>query len=50
MSREDFQTYEIKIDNCFKAAERCEKGSWGHSFWTKTAITLLNKFNIRWRN
>ncbi len=48
MKRTNFEVYETRIDNCFKAAERCQEGSWANIFWMKTAMTLLNRFNIRW--
>lgn len=32
--------YEKRIDNCVKAAERCEKESWAHKYWMQVAGKL----------
>lgn len=44
MTSEQFQLYERRIDNCFRAAERASDPHF-RMFWYQTAMTLLRKMN-----
>lgn len=44
MKTEEFQLYELRIDNCFNAAERATDPHF-RMFWYQTAMTLLRKMN-----
>ena len=44
MTTEQFQLYERRIDNCYKAADACSDPQF-KQFWHQTAMTLLRKMN-----
>ena len=44
MTSEEFQLYERRIDNCFRAAELAQDQDF-KTFWYNTAMALLRKMN-----
>ena len=44
MTSEQFQLYERRIDNCFRAAESAQHPDF-KKFWYQTAMALLCKMN-----
>ena len=46
MKTEEFQLYERRIDNCFKAANDAKDPDF-QKFWQQTAMTLLRKLNYK---
>jgi len=44
MTAEQFQLYERRIDNCYKAADACSDPEF-KKFWYQTAAALLRKMN-----
>ena len=44
MTSEEFQIYERRIDNCFRAAESAQDPDL-KMFWYQTAMSLLRKMN-----
>jgi len=40
------QLYEQRIARCFGMAEKFTPDTWGHEFWTRTAMALLHKLNL----
>lgn len=46
MTTEEFQLFERRIDNCFKASDETTDDDMRH-FWIQTACALLRKLNIR---
>ena len=40
------QLYEVRLDNCLMARDRCEVDSWGWTFWQSRFTMLLRKMNL----